>query len=66
MARSWHPDGTLRDSNGESLTIDGLWAIAFGGGVNIANDGPANSLFYTAGPDDEAGGAFGTITAVAP
>ena len=64
--KNWHPDGTLRDSSGTALKIDGLWAIEFGGGSNLVNDGPANSLFYTAGPDDEAAGAFGTITAVAP
>ena len=38
----------------------------FGGGTNVVNDGPANTLFYTAGPNDEAGGAFGTITAAMP
>ena len=51
--KHWHPDGTLKGSNHKPLSIDGLWAIAFGGGVNVANDGPTNALFYTAGPDDE-------------
>jgi len=46
--------------------IDGLWALEFGGGVNVANDGHANDLFFTAGPNEEAGGAFGTITADTP
>jgi hypothetical protein len=41
--------------------IDGLWALEFGHGA--ASNGPANTLFFTAGPDDEAHGLFGTITA---
>jgi uncharacterized protein (TIGR03118 family) len=62
----WHPDGQLTGSNHQPVVIDGLWAIEFGGGVNVVNDGPANTLFYTAGPDDEDGGAFGTIIVAGP
>ena len=62
----WRPDGEMLGSNGQPLVIDGLWALAFGGGVNVANDGHANDLFFTAGPNEEAGGAFGTITADTP
>jgi uncharacterized protein (TIGR03118 family) len=61
----WHPDGMLLGTDDEPIVVDGLWAIAFGGGTNLVNNGPANTLFFTAGPDDEEGGAFGTIT-VAP
>jgi uncharacterized protein (TIGR03118 family) len=64
--KDWHAHGTLRDSHGHKVAIDGLWAIAFGGGVNVANDGAANTLFFTAGPDDESAGAFGTVTANVP
>ena len=64
--KHWHPDGELKGSHHKPLKIDGLWAIQFGGGVNVANDGEANALYYTAGPDDEDGGAFGTITATNP
>jgi uncharacterized protein (TIGR03118 family) len=53
-------DGALRDENGKKIAIDGLWALEFGGGS--ANNGDANSLFFTAGPNDEADGLFGTIT----
>jgi len=61
----WWFDGFLSASsakgcNSKPIVIDGLWAIAFGGGTT--NNGPTNSLFYTAGPDDESGGAFGTVT----
>jgi len=50
--------GELRDSSGKSLSIDGLWALQFGQG---GNNGPAGTLFFTAGPDDENHGLFGQI-----
>ncbi|PYQ15949.1 MAG: TIGR03118 family protein [Acidobacteria bacterium] len=53
--------GELRDADGKSLTIDGLWAIQFGHGT--PNNGPTNTLFFAAGPDDETHGLFGAITA---
>lgn len=52
---------TLTDLNGNPLVIDGLWGLAFGNGGNA---GPANTLFFTAGPDEENGGLFGRLTAV--
>jgi uncharacterized protein (TIGR03118 family) len=53
--------GELRTANGKSLAIDGLWALQFGHGATTAN-GPTNTLFFTAGPDDESNGLFGSIT----
>jgi uncharacterized protein (TIGR03118 family) len=53
--------GTLNDASNKPITIDGLWDIAFGNGGNA---GPATTLFFTAGLNDEADGLFGTITAV--
>jgi len=50
--------GELRDASGKSLSIDGLWALQFGRG---GNNGPAGTLFFTAGPDDEMHGLFGQI-----
>src|SRR5262245_15804592 len=50
--------GELRE-NGHQITIDGLWALEFGNG---ANAGPRNTLFFTAGPDEESHGLFGKIT----
>ena len=50
--------GELRDNSGKSLSIDGLWALEFGQG---GNNGPAGTLFFTAGPDDETHGLFGQI-----
>jgi uncharacterized protein (TIGR03118 family) len=53
--------GQLRTSDRKVLSIDGLWALQFGKGT--MNNGPATTLFFTAGPDDETHGLFGTITA---
>ena len=49
--------GTLRDVDGKKLVIDGLWALEFGN----AGSRPG-TLFFTAGPNDESDGLFGTIT----
>jgi uncharacterized protein (TIGR03118 family) len=53
--------GLLRGVHGQPLTIDGLWALSFGNG---AAAGPTNTLFFTAGIDDEQHGLFGTITPI--
>ena len=52
--------GQLRTSNHKVLAINGLWALQFGNGA--PNNGPTTTLFFTAGPDDESHGLFGTIT----
>ncbi len=52
--------GTLQGAKHKKIRIDGLWALQFGHGA--ANNGPTNTLFFTAGPDDESHGLFGTIT----
>ena len=57
----WHLAGALRGEDHRPVRVDGLWGIGFGGGT--ANNGPTNTLFFAAGPNDEEGGAFGTITA---
>jgi uncharacterized protein (TIGR03118 family) len=59
---SWEPDGHLKVAGHQPVKIDGLWAIAFGGGA--AASGPSTSLYFAAGPDDESHGAFGVITAL--
>lgn len=55
--------GQLRTGNGEILAVDGLWALAFGNGVSFQ---PTNSLFFSAGPHDEADGLYGKIEAMSP
>ncbi|MFL5959999.1 MAG: TIGR03118 family protein [Gaiellaceae bacterium] len=58
-ALGWQHAGTLRTSDGNPLMIDGLWALQFG---NTGLNGDPNTLFFTAGPNDESDGLFGTIT----
>jgi uncharacterized protein (TIGR03118 family) len=48
----------LDRSNGKPLVIDGLWKLILGGGRNSSSD----TLYFTAGPNDETNGLFGTIT----
>jgi uncharacterized protein (TIGR03118 family) len=56
----WEPSGQLRGARGRPLSIDGLRALGFGNGVTT---GPANTLFFTAGPNDGTHGLFGSLTA---
>ena len=51
---------TLRDAKGKPISIDGLWTLTLGGG---AKSNPS-TLYFTAGPNDESDGLFGTITPV--
>jgi uncharacterized protein (TIGR03118 family) len=51
---------TLRDGKGKPVVIDGLWTLTLGGGRNSSSD----TLYFTAGPNDETDGLFGTITPV--
>ncbi|KVX69067.1 TIGR03118 family protein [Burkholderia stagnalis] len=50
--------GTLQQGDGSAIVEPGLWGIAFGNGLN---DQPANTLFFAAGPNDEADGLYGRI-----
>jgi hypothetical protein len=56
------PLGELLTRNGlqiSPLVIDGLWKIMDGDG---ALNAPANTMYFSAGPNAEADGLFGTIT----
>jgi uncharacterized protein (TIGR03118 family) len=59
--RRFVPAGQLRGAHGRRVRIDGLWALQFGMGA--ASNGPTDTLFFTAGPNDENHGLFGTIRA---
>ena len=48
----------LRDAHGKALAIDGLWTLTLGGGAGSSSD----TLYFSAGPDGESNGLFGTIT----
>lgn len=50
--------GPLTGSNGNALVEPGVWGIAFGN--NLSNQ-PSNTLFFAAGPNNEADGVYGRI-----
>lgn len=56
---AWVYKGQLRLGDGSLITIDGLWAIAFGNG---AAAGPTNTLYFLSGPSGEQHGLYGSIT----
>jgi uncharacterized protein (TIGR03118 family) len=56
-------EGALGDSAGNPIFIDGLWALAFGsGGANF----DASKIYFTAGPNGESDGLFGSLTFTGP
>jgi len=48
----------LTTPDGGPLAIDGLWTLTLGGGAKSSSD----TLYFTAGPNGETDGQFGTIT----
>ena len=58
--------GTLTDTNGRPIAIDGLWAIAF----DLPNGAPGalnpDDLFFAAGPNQGNDGLFGKIDVAVP
>ncbi len=50
--------GQLQGLNGKPLMIDGLWALSSGNG---GSGGSLDSIYFTAGPNDEAHGVFGVL-----
>jgi uncharacterized protein (TIGR03118 family) len=63
----WRFAGNLRGTNGRPLSVNGLWAIAFGNG---RLSGPANTLFFASGPHEWRGatelGVGGLLGSIAP
>jgi uncharacterized protein (TIGR03118 family) len=53
--------GRLRGEDQKLIQVDGLWGIAFGNGLN---NQPTNTLFFSAGPSDEAHGLYGRLDPV--
>lgn len=51
--------GQLKTPKGQALVIPGLWGLMPGNG---ASAGPTTSVYFTAGPNDEANGLFGALT----
>jgi uncharacterized protein (TIGR03118 family) len=64
---SGHFEGLLDDATGAPIAIDGLWSISPGnaspGNYNAAS-APAAELYFAAGPNKEADGLLGYLTAV--
>jgi uncharacterized protein (TIGR03118 family) len=56
-------EGAFGDTNGNPLVIDGLWALAFGSG---ASGFEKDEIYFTAGPNDEANGLFGSLAFSGP
>jgi uncharacterized protein (TIGR03118 family) len=54
------PDGLLLGAGGDPIEIDGLWDLAFGNGASL---GRADSLYFSAGPEEETAGLFGSLSA---
>ncbi len=48
----------LRDDAGMPIVIDKIWGLAFGNGVSL---GDSDSLYFTAGPNEEQDGIFGRL-----
>jgi uncharacterized protein (TIGR03118 family) len=57
-AKNYTPQGQLRGQDHKTIQIDGLWGMAFGNGFS---NQPVNTLFFAAGPGDEAHGLYGRI-----
>ena len=53
--------GSLRDAQGKPLAIDGLWSLLFGTFLNS----DADTLYFTAEPNQQLNGLFGRIVAQA-
>ena len=61
--------GPLTDSTGAAIKIDGLWGLEFGRTVQTGSGNGGHhhesgvGLFFTAGPNGETSGLFGSLTA---
>ncbi|HUD67612.1 MAG TPA: TIGR03118 family protein [Candidatus Sulfotelmatobacter sp.] len=51
--------GVLKYTTGKAIRIDQLWGIGFGDGTG--KNGPANALYFAAGPHGNLAGTFGSI-----
>ncbi len=56
--KSGKQKGYLRGRDRQAIQISGLWGLAFGNGASL---GRANYLYFTAGPNGEADGLFGSL-----
>jgi uncharacterized protein (TIGR03118 family) len=59
FSKTGHFLGFLSDQNKNPIEIDHLWALTPGTGSPTAN---TNTIYFTAGPNDEADGLLGSLT----
>ena len=59
FTNSLSPMGVLKNAKGKKLVIDGLWGLIPGNG---GSGGDASAIYFSAGPNDEANGLFGSLT----
>ncbi|HYI88890.1 MAG TPA: TIGR03118 family protein [Beijerinckiaceae bacterium] len=52
-------EGYLLDEEGEPVEIDGLWDLIVGNGASL---GAADRLYFSAGPEEETHGLFGSLS----
>jgi uncharacterized protein (TIGR03118 family) len=52
--------GQLLDNGNQPIVIHGLWGLIFGNG---GAGGPVSTLYFSSGPNSEADGLFGSLTA---
>lgn len=57
--RNGRSDGQLKNLNGQVLSIPGLWGLRVGNG---GSGGDQNTVYFTAGIDDESHGLFGSLS----
>ena len=55
--------GTVVNPTGQEVRIDGLWSLKVG---NNGAGGNSQTIYFTAGPNGEKDGLFGSLTSVAP
>jgi uncharacterized protein (TIGR03118 family) len=53
--------GAVTDGQGNPIVINGLWALKFGNGGQA---GPTNTLYFSAGINNESDGLFGSLQAL--
>jgi hypothetical protein len=56
-------EGALDGNDGSPLVIDGLWGLTIGNG---SAGGSLNTLYFTAGPNGESDGLFGSLAVPEP
>jgi uncharacterized protein (TIGR03118 family) len=53
--------GSVTNSIGQEIVIDGLWSLTVGNGTS---GGDKNAIYFTAGPNGETAGLFGSLSPV--